>query len=99
MEITVKLGKQVACHEIRVEVPSSTSLVADVLSSVRSQLPATLIKVIGKSENAGATLFLSLHPDGPERMSEEAKLSDYSVADGCTLWLMCSHFLEEDDAE
>lgn len=95
MEIVVKLGKSVDSHFVKVLAPDNCSI-ADLIEIVRSQLPATPKKFLKTSETFGSKLFLSIAPDGPERLKAERLVSDYEITDGCTLWLMCAHVEEEE---
>lgn len=92
MEILVKLGKFAQSHEVKVTVSSPDSSVAEVLAEVRRQVSPTIAKNLQLSEMSGSVVFLAMNPDGPERLIETKRLTDYiPTGDSFTLWLMCAH--------
>jgi hypothetical protein len=102
MEIVIKLNtskesKATSSHphwgQISIAVRSDHSI-AEVLAEVRRQLPPFINGVLERSEKAGSVVFLSKHPNGPNRLSRTKSLSDYQLTDGCTLYLMCAHIVE-----
>lgn len=80
----VKLGKFDSSHEVMVTT-SADRLVAEALVEIRRQLPGTIARVLQESESQGSVVFLALNPNGPERLSETKRLSDYQLSDGCPL--------------
>jgi hypothetical protein len=94
MNIVVKLAKS-GGHELQLTVRSADCSVAAVLAQANAELPAPLRQMLDWSQKSGGELFLTMNPDGPNRLSETKRLSDYEVADGCTLWLMCAHLVDE----
>jgi hypothetical protein len=94
MQIIVKLGKSGRSEEVLISVPSPDWSIAELLAEVRRELPSVHKKLLNHSERYGSELFLALHPDGPERLSESKRLRDYCLADTCTMWLMCAPLAE-----
>ena len=97
MRITILLGKTPSPYKVEIEVDSPDCLIGEVLDKVRSNLHPSLKKwVLQSSEKSGSKTFLSNSPDGPIKLEEHMKLSDYHLSgDHCTLWLFCSHEAEE----
>lgn len=91
MEIIVKLAKDKDSHEMRIVVPSSQYPVSALVLDARHQLPKAISKVLAWSLSNGASLFLSKHPNGPEKLDERKTLGDYNLTDGSVLFLMWSY--------
>lgn len=91
MQITVMLGKFASSNQMVITVESSDCLISEVLSEVRSKLHPSIQKyVLLSSEKSGSRTFLAPNPDGPTKLEEHKRLSDYQLTDDCTLWLLCS---------
>lgn len=95
MKVTVSLGKFETSQKIEIEMTSSECSVRELMSKIRRRLPREITTIVGMSESSGSKLFLALSPDGPVMLDEQKCLSDYDLTDGCTLWLMCSHYEDE----
>ncbi len=99
MKIVVMLGPSEKSNKVEVHVPSPDCSVGDVITQLRLELIPPVPKVLHWATLSGSEVFLSLHPNGPVRLNESLRLSDYQILDDCTLWLMCSHLKEEDGTE
>jgi hypothetical protein len=85
------LGKFASSSQVLITVKSSECLISEVLSEVRCNLHPSIHKyVLLSSEKSGSKTFLALSPDGPTKLEEQKRLSDYQLTDDCTLWLLCS---------
>lgn len=100
MEILVKLGKTKNSNEVKVTAPSPDCSVGEVLTLVRRKLPPVFAKTLQWSERSGSVVFLATDANGPERLIETKRLSDYvPVGDSCTLWLMCAPVEDDGDEQ
>lgn len=91
MEIIVKLAKDKDSHEIRIVAPSSDYPVSELVLDARHLLPKAITKVLAWSLSHGASLFLSKHPNGQEKLDANKALGDYNLTDGSVLFLMWSY--------
>lgn len=85
------LGKTESSRWVPINMQSSDCLVSEVLTELRRHPGTVINRILNSAERSGSRTFLALSPNGPIRLEEQKRLSDYQLIDDCTVWLMCSH--------